>query len=202
MKHQSLVLLIVAALIALAGIVLLDSEEVIAAMCGAFLTAASGYTALDFRAVVKATQGLADGEYEVANLPKYYFATALLGTLFAACAIRQGITGIKLDLAIGLLGPGIIGIIAIIIGGLKCNKAVTGKSSSAFRIVIEPGVPIDNKIAVIKEIRTIAGVGLKEAKDLTEIGGQLGEKDYSRESAMEILERIRLSGGMARMIPC
>lgn len=130
MKHQSLFLLIVAALITLGCIAFLGSPEVIGAMCGAFLAAASAYTALDLRAVVKSTQGLPIGQYAEANLKKYYLAIGMMAVLFLACIIRQLVTDQPLDLSLGILGPGIVGLIAIIIGGLKCNKAVTGTSQA------------------------------------------------------------------------
>lgn len=131
MKHQSLILLIAAAVFTLASIILLESSEVVAAMCGAFLAAASGYTALDLRAVVKSTQGLPSGQYQEADLNKYYLAIGMLAILFAACIVRHAISGINLDLSMGLLGPGIVGLIAIIIGGMKFNKAATGKAEGS-----------------------------------------------------------------------
>jgi hypothetical protein len=126
MKHQSLVLLVVAAFITLACVVFLGSAEVIGAMCGAFLAAASAYTALDLRAVVRSTKGLPDGQYQSADLGKYYLAIGMMAVLFVACLVKQSVAGIALDIALALLGPGIVGLIAIIIGGLKCNKAETG----------------------------------------------------------------------------
>jgi hypothetical protein len=130
MKHQSLFLLIVAAVISLGCIVFLGSGEVVGGMCGAFLAAASAYTALDLRAVVRSTKGLPDGEYQSANLGSYYLAIGMMAALFVACLIKQSISGLALDIALGFLGPGIVGLIAIIIGGLKCNKAETGIASA------------------------------------------------------------------------
>ncbi len=126
MKHQSLFLLVVAAIITLGCIIFLKSSEVIGAMCGAFLAAASAYTALDLRAVVKSTQGLPIGEYTKADLPKYYLAIGMIAALFVVCVIKQLVDEVALDLSLGILGPGIVGLIAIIISGLKCNKAETG----------------------------------------------------------------------------
>lgn len=130
MKHQSLFLLIVAALITLGCIIFLGNSEVIGAMCGAFLAAASAYTALDLRAVVKNTQGLPGGQYAEASLKKYYLAIGMMAALFTACVIRQLVSDLPLDLSLGILGPGIVGLIAIIIGGLKCNKAATGTAQA------------------------------------------------------------------------
>jgi hypothetical protein len=130
MKHTSLFLLIMAAIITLGSIGFLGSPEVIGAMCVAFLAAASGYTALDLRAVVRSTKGLPEGKYQEADLKKYYLAIGIMAALFIACLIRQSVSDIVLDLSLGALGPGIVGLIAIIIGGLKCNKAETGTAST------------------------------------------------------------------------
>jgi|GEM_PF-2270879 len=130
MKHQSLFLLIVAAVITLACIVFLEGPEVIGAMCGAFLAAASAYTALDLRAVVRSTKGLPEGQYQAADLRKYYLAIGMMAVLFVACLVKQSIADVALDIALALLGPGIVGLIAIIIGGLKCNKAETGRGGA------------------------------------------------------------------------
>jgi hypothetical protein len=134
MKHQSLVLLILAAFITLASVIFLASAEVIGAICGAFLATASAYTALDLRAMVKSTQGLPEGQYQKADVGKYYLAMGMMAVLFVACLIRQNTSDLSLDLSMGLLGPGIVGLIAIVIGGMKFNKAATG-------LVIEAGSP-------------------------------------------------------------
>ena len=56
---------------------------------------------------------------------KYWAAMALMGALFAVTVIRQELSGMNLELAIGFLGPGIVGIIAIMIAGMKASKAAT-----------------------------------------------------------------------------
>jgi len=52
-----------------------------------------------------------------------------------------------------------------------------------------------NKVAVIKEVRTITGLGLKEAKDLVEgVPGTLKE-GVSKADAAEIKKQIEAAGG-------
>lgn len=52
-----------------------------------------------------------------------------------------------------------------------------------------------NKVAVIKEVRTITGLGLKEAKDLVEgVPGSLKE-GVSKADAAEIKKQIEAAGG-------
>ena len=124
-RHKQLSLLIFAAIITAFSIWYLGSTSVIGAMAGAFLAAASAYTALDLRAIVKSTGELPKGQYQKADMWKYWTAMALMGALFVVTIVRQEISGMNLELAIGFLGPGIVGIIAIMIAGMKANKAAT-----------------------------------------------------------------------------
>ena len=50
-----------------------------------------------------------------------------------------------------------------------------------------------NKIAVIKEVRAITGLGLKEAKDLVDNGGVIKE-GASKEEAEAIKEKLTAAG--------
>ena len=50
-----------------------------------------------------------------------------------------------------------------------------------------------NKIAVIKEVRAITGLGLKEAKDLVEAGGKLKE-GVEKAEAEEIKSKLEAAG--------
>ena len=51
-----------------------------------------------------------------------------------------------------------------------------------------------NKIAVIKEVRTITGLGLKEAKDLVEAGGKTVKEGVSKDEAEEIKKKLEEAG--------
>jgi len=53
----------------------------------------------------------------------------------------------------------------------------------------------DQKIKVIKEIRAITSLGLKEAKDLVESAPQPIKEGVSKEEANEIKEKIEAVGG-------
>ena len=50
------------------------------------------------------------------------------------------------------------------------------------------------KINVIKEVRTITGLGLKEAKDLVEAGGSSVKEGASKEEAEEIKGKLEAAG--------
>ena len=53
----------------------------------------------------------------------------------------------------------------------------------------------DKKIQVIKEVRAITGLGLKEAKDLVESAPKAIKEGVSKEEAAEIKEKIEAAGG-------
>ena len=53
----------------------------------------------------------------------------------------------------------------------------------------------DSKVGVIKEVRAITGLGLKEAKELVEAGGKPVKEKVSKEEAEEIKQKIEAAGG-------
>ena len=54
--------------------------------------------------------------------------------------------------------------------------------------------PGDKKIGVIKEVRTITGLGLKEAKDLVDAGGKAVKEGVSKAEAEEIKAKLEAAG--------
>lgn len=52
----------------------------------------------------------------------------------------------------------------------------------------------DNKINVIKEVRAITGLGLKEAKELVEAGGKPVKEKVSKEEAEKIKQQLVAAG--------
>ena len=57
----------------------------------------------------------------------------------------------------------------------------------------------DQKIKVIKEIRAITSLGLKEAKELVESAPQAIKEGVSKEEAQEIKEKIEAVGGTVEL---
>ena len=53
----------------------------------------------------------------------------------------------------------------------------------------------DKKIGVIKEVRAITGLGLKEAKDLVEAGDKALKENVSKEEAEKVKKQIVDAGG-------
>jgi large subunit ribosomal protein L7/L12 len=57
----------------------------------------------------------------------------------------------------------------------------------------------DSKINVIKEVRAITGLGLKEAKDLVEGAPKPVKEGISKKDAEEIVKKLAAAGGKAEL---
>lgn len=57
----------------------------------------------------------------------------------------------------------------------------------------------DKKINVIKEVRAITGLGLKEAKDLVEAGGKPVKEKVSKEEAAKIKGQLEAAGATVEL---
>ena len=57
----------------------------------------------------------------------------------------------------------------------------------------------DKKTAVIKEVRTITGLGLKEAKDLVEAGGKAVKEGASKDEAEKIKAQLEAAGATVEL---
>ena len=60
--------------------------------------------------------------------------------------------------------------------------------------VILASVPADKKIAVLKEVRNITGLGLKEAKDLVEAAPKAVKENIKKAEAEEIKKTLEAAG--------
>jgi large subunit ribosomal protein L7/L12 len=60
--------------------------------------------------------------------------------------------------------------------------------------VILAGFAPDQKIAVIKEVRALTNLGLKEAKELVEAGGKAVKEGVSKQDAEEIKKKLEAAG--------
>ena len=55
------------------------------------------------------------------------------------------------------------------------------------------------KIPVIKEVRSITGLGLKEAKDLVEAGGKTLKENISKEESAKIKQQLEAAGAVVEI---
>ena len=72
------------------------------------------------------------------------------------------------------------------------SGAAPAEEKSEFTIFLSSAG--DKKINVIKEVRTITGLGLKEAKDLVEAGGKAVKEGVPKEEAEEIKKKLEEAG--------
>ena len=72
--------------------------------------------------------------------------------------------------------------------------AAEEEEQSEFNVILK-GFEDGKKIPVIKEVRALTGLGLKEAKDLVEAGGKAVKEGVSKEEAAEIKQKIEAAGG-------
>jgi len=78
--------------------------------------------------------------------------------------------------------------------------AATGEAEGAkdeFNVVLKAFG--DNKINVIKEVRAITGLGLKEAKDLVEGAPKTLKESVSKEEAEEIKKKLEAAGATVEL---
>ena len=70
------------------------------------------------------------------------------------------------------------------------------EESTEFKVTLEE-VPADKKISVIKVVREITGLGLKEAKELAESAPKVLKETAPKAEAEEIVKKIQTAGGKA-----
>ena len=63
-------------------------------------------------------------------------------------------------------------------------------------ILVDAGA---KKINVIKEVRAITGLGLKEAKDLVEAGGKAVKEQVSKDEAEELKKKLEEAGAKVEL---
>lgn len=72
--------------------------------------------------------------------------------------------------------------------------AAPASESTEFKVILEGPVPDDKKIAVIKVVREVTGLGLKEAKDLVEGAPKDLKASAPKAEAEEIQKKIQATG--------
>ncbi|BAU04933.1 MULTISPECIES: 50S ribosomal protein L7/L12 [Fischerella] len=70
------------------------------------------------------------------------------------------------------------------------------EEKTEFDVILED-VPADKKIAILKVVRELTGLGLKEAKDLVESAPKPIKEAIAKEAAEDAKKRIEEAGGKA-----
>ena len=72
------------------------------------------------------------------------------------------------------------------------GEAAAVEEKDEFDVILKEAGP--NKIAVIKEVRAITGLGLKEAKDLVEGAPKAVKEAVSKDEAKELEDKLKAAG--------
>jgi large subunit ribosomal protein L7/L12 len=75
--------------------------------------------------------------------------------------------------------------------------APAAEEQTEFNVVLISGG--DKKINVIKEVRAITGLGLKEAKDLVEAGGKTVKEGVSKDEAAKLKKQLEDQGAKVEL---
>jgi large subunit ribosomal protein L7/L12 len=87
--------------------------------------------------------------------------------------------------------------VAVAAGGAPAAGAgapAAAEEQTEFNVILK-AFDDTKKIAVIKEVRAVTGLGLKEAKDLVEAAPKTLKENVSKEEAAKIKESITAAGG-------
>ena len=68
------------------------------------------------------------------------------------------------------------------------------EEKTEFNVMLDE-VPADKKIAVLKVVRTLTGLGLKEAKELVESAPKMVQEALSKDAAEDAKKQIEDAGG-------
>ncbi len=76
--------------------------------------------------------------------------------------------------------------------GAAAAAAPAAEEQTEFTVILKSGG--EKKINVIKEVRAITGLGLKEAKDLVEAGGKTVKEGVTKEEAAKLKKQLEDQG--------
>ena len=83
------------------------------------------------------------------------------------------------------------------VAGAAAGPAATAEEKTTFTVVLAKTG--DNKINVIKEIRTMTTLGLKEAKDLVEAAPKTVKEGVSKEEADSMKKKLEAVGAVVEL---
>lgn len=77
------------------------------------------------------------------------------------------------------------------------GNAAKAEEKDKFNVVLKSAG--DNKINVIKEVRAITGLGLKEAKDLVEAAPKTIKEDVAKDAAEDMKKKLEAAGAKVEL---
>jgi large subunit ribosomal protein L7/L12 len=78
------------------------------------------------------------------------------------------------------------------------GAAPAAEAKTTFDVILK-SAPAEKKIAVIKEVRGVTSLGLKEAKDLVEGAPKVVKEGASKEEAEEIKKKLESAGATVEL---
>ena len=81
---------------------------------------------------------------------------------------------------------------AVMMAGPAGDAGEAAEEQTEFDVILKSAGA--SKINVIKEVRAITGLGLKEARDLVEAGGKAVKEQVSKDEADEIKGKLEAAG--------
>jgi len=72
------------------------------------------------------------------------------------------------------------------------------EEKTEFNVILDE-VPSDKKIAILKVVRTITGLGLKEAKELVESVPKTIKENIAKDAAEDVKKQLEAAGGKASL---
>ena len=83
-------------------------------------------------------------------------------------------------------------------GPAAAGGAAAAEEKTEFTVVLK-SFDEAKKIPVIKEVRAITGLGLKEAKDLVEAGNKTLKENISKDDAAKIKQQLEAAGAVVEI---
>ncbi len=87
--------------------------------------------------------------------------------------------------------------VAVAVAGAGAGGAEAAEEQTAFDVILLSHG--DKKIQVIKEVRAITGLGLKEAKELVEAAPKAVKESVDKDEAEKVKEKIEAAGGQVEV---
>lgn len=86
---------------------------------------------------------------------------------------------------------------AVAVSAAPAAAAAAVEEQTEFTVILKSGG--DKKINVIKEVRAITGLGLKEAKDLVEAGGKTVKEGVTKDEAAKLKKQLEDQGAVVEV---
>ena len=111
-----------------------------------------------------------------------------------ALELAELVKGLEDRLGIQAAAPMAMG---VAMPGAGAGAAAAAEEKTAFNVVLTDAGP--NKIAVIKEVRAVTNLGLKEAKDLVEGAPKVVKEGATKEEAAELKKKLEAAGAKVEL---